>query len=217
MMNFNDKGQRAMVLVLQAVLFIGLGVFAAVLVQQRHLADPKVRLDIAHQALLDGNDRTAFALFSGLADAGNARAQYWLGDMYERGYGVKKDMKKAIDWLKKAAVQGLATAQARLGELYLDGQQAPQDFTAARSWLEKAANQHQASAERLLGDMARNGLGMPRDPVRAYQLYEQAILDGDEYAVHLRDRVLEKMSPEQLAQAQAATRPSTTDSAPASR
>jgi TPR repeat protein len=62
--------------------------------------------------------------------------------MYEFGYGVPKDIPEALNWMKKAADQGLATAQARLGEIYFAGNETVQDFKAAREWLQKAADQH---------------------------------------------------------------------------
>ena len=50
------------------------------------------------------------------AEQGLAQAQCRLGDFYEYGEGVTKDLVKAAEWYRKAAEQGLAQAQCRLGD-----------------------------------------------------------------------------------------------------
>ena len=42
-----------------------------------------------------------------LAEHGNAKAQYHLALMYQRGEGVKKDYQKALKWYRKAAKKEL--------------------------------------------------------------------------------------------------------------
>ncbi len=53
-----------------------------------------------------------------LAKKGNAEAEYKVGEMYETGFGVKKDMAEAKNWITKAANQGHETAGFKL--LYWD-------------------------------------------------------------------------------------------------
>jgi len=53
-----------------------------------------------------------------LAKKGNAEAEFKVGEMYETGFGVKKDQKQAEIWIKKAAAQGHETAGFKL--LYWD-------------------------------------------------------------------------------------------------
>jgi hypothetical protein len=202
-MNENKPTRRLPVVIVQLLVFLAVGMLIGYFFQKQQMKDPKTRLAVAHEALAEGDDAAAFKLFHGLAESGNARAQYWLADMYEFGYGVKKDVPKAISWMEKAANQGLATAQGRLGEIYFTGQEAVQNFKAARNWLQKAADQRNAVAERRLAQMEAQGLGGPQDVVRAYVLYEQAILDGDGYSVRLRDELLKQMSPAQVTEAQA--------------
>jgi|GEM_PF-4289085 len=55
-----------------------------------------------------------------LAEQGNPEAQYKVGEMYEQGKGVPKDMDKAKEWFKKAAKQGHRKANYKL--LYLEVQ-----------------------------------------------------------------------------------------------
>ena len=49
-----------------------------------------------------------------LAKKGNAEAEFKVGEMYETGFGVKKNMKEALVWTNKAAAQGHETAGFKL-------------------------------------------------------------------------------------------------------
>lgn len=159
-------------------------------------------LEGAIQALRWGYDRTALSLLRPLTAEGNARAEYWLSDMYENGLGVRADMRAALDLLKKSAEQGFAPAQARLGELYLRGDEAMQDFGAAMRWLSEAALGGNAVAQREVGQMYALGLGVSRDPAEAYGWYENAARAGDGLAERLRDDIASQMSPQQIAKGQ---------------
>ena len=74
--------------------------------------------DTALKAYDDGDHQTAFALFSPLAEQGDAWAQYNLGNMYYFGRGTAKDEAEAFRWYKKAAEQGDADAQYSLAKQY---------------------------------------------------------------------------------------------------
>ena len=49
------------------------------------------------------------------AERGDAAAQVQLGDAYDTGTGVKRDVAEAIKWYRKAAEQGNAEGQNSLG------------------------------------------------------------------------------------------------------
>ncbi len=70
-----------------------------------------------------GDYKTAFNEWKPLAELGDAKAQYNLGQMYRKGQGVSQDDKQAVKWYRKAAEQGFAAAQGNLGvimaEVYL--------------------------------------------------------------------------------------------------
>jgi hypothetical protein len=59
----------------------------------------------------------AFPLYARLADAGNAEAQFRLGEMYWYGDGTAVDMSKSRAWLQKAASSGHAGARETLAVL----------------------------------------------------------------------------------------------------
>lgn len=63
----------------------------------------------------------AVAQVTARAEAGDAHAQFALGEAYSRGQGVAKDERAARRWYEKAAAQKLAQASRRLGEMYASG------------------------------------------------------------------------------------------------
>ena len=121
-----------------------------------------------------------------LAEKGDAGAQYNLGLMYEQGYGVTPDIKKATAWFEKAAEQGEANAQYRLGSLYYHGQGVPRNVQLAAAWYKKAAEQGHPQAQAALGNLYLSGEGVSRDSSKAaywhkksLQLKKQSDFTGD--------------------------------------
>lgn len=55
------------------------------------------------------------------AEAGDASAQYYLGDRYDIGLDVPEDKAEAVRWFRLAAEQGYARAQVMLGWMYRFG------------------------------------------------------------------------------------------------
>ena len=162
-------------------------------------ATADAKLQIALQAFRSGNDATALTLLTPLANAGNAKAQYWLADIYEDDDpGVKPDLTKAQALLEKSAAQGFVPAERRLGQLYLRGTATLQDFGKAQSWLRKAATAGDARAQEHLGHIYALGLGVPQDISQAYGWYENAALHGDGLAERMRDDLLKRMSPAEI-------------------
>lgn len=88
-------------------------------VEKSRVSDPQSRLQVAIQNFQSGYDQAALSTLRPLADQGNAKAQYWLADIYENGLGVKKDVATSTSLLEKSAAQGFAPAEGRLGALYL--------------------------------------------------------------------------------------------------
>ncbi|MDA8000445.1 MAG: sel1 repeat family protein [Alphaproteobacteria bacterium] len=70
-------------------------------------------------ALLKGDYETALQEWEPLAEQGDAKAQYSLGNLYYFGNGVPRNYEMALKWFRPAAEQGLARAQYNLGTLYL--------------------------------------------------------------------------------------------------
>ena len=146
-----------------------------------------------------------------LADQGNAKAQYELGNQYNEGWGAQNDAEVA-KWWRKAAEQGYVQAQVALAELYSAGwdgvsglYQVPQDYTEAVWWYRLAANQGSLLAQNNLGILFENGRGVPQDYVQAYMWFNLAAAKSknpDSLEINNRDRVAAKMTPAQIAEAQ---------------
>jgi len=73
------------------------------------------------------------------AEKGDAKAQYNLALIYDRGIGVKNDDSKALKWYRLAAEQGYAEAQYNLGMMYYFGKGVDQDNIKAYQWIILAA------------------------------------------------------------------------------
>jgi TPR repeat protein len=93
-------------------LFVALSVLA---VGGPARADP---YEDAKAAYDRGDNAAAFRLWQPLAQAGDARAQFWLGAMYDLGRGVPQDHAMAASWYRYAAEQGLPNAQHNLAHMY---------------------------------------------------------------------------------------------------
>ena len=86
------------------------------------------------------------------AEAGQAWAQYEVGECYYYGKGVSKDYAEAAKWWRLAAEQGDAKAQRSLGWCYDSGEGVSWDMTEAVRWYRKAAEQGDATAQGNLGN-----------------------------------------------------------------
>ena len=86
-----------------------------------------------------GDFATALRELTPLAEQGDAKAQFFLGNMYSIGQGVPQDHAEAVKWFRLAAEQGLAEAQNNLGVSYTVGKGVPQDDITAHMWFNLAA------------------------------------------------------------------------------
>ncbi len=141
------------------------------------------------------------------AEQGYADAQFKLGVMYSDGQGVPQDDAEAVRWYRKAAEQGVAIAQFILGDKYSEGRGVSKDYVETVRWWRKAAEQGFAVAQHNLGLMYGNGQGVPEDYVQAHMWYDLAASgfppgEARDRAARKRDKVAERMTPEQVAEAQ---------------
>jgi cell division septation protein DedD len=134
------------------------------------LADVKKGVD-AWQA---GNYGAAIAEWRPLAEAGDADAQFNLGQAYKLGRGVPVNIQTAQSWYEKAARQGHAQAQALVGLiLFQNGNRA-----GAMPWIKKGADNGDARAQYILGTALFNGDLLAKDWPRAYALMTRAAAQG---------------------------------------
>lgn len=108
------------------------------------------------------------------AAAGDADAQFNLGQAYKLGRGVPMDMAQAERWYALAAQQGHLQAEDNYGLiLFQNGKRAD-----AVKWLEKSSQRGEARSQFVLGTMLFNGDAVPKDWRRAYALMTRASSAG---------------------------------------
>lgn len=108
------------------------------------------------------------------AQAGDAEAQFQMGEAYRAGKGVTADIESAIMWYRRAAALGHIRASEELGfALFAHG-----DRREAMPFIEKAAARGEARAFYLLGTAHFNGDYATRDWPLAYAQTERAAAAG---------------------------------------
>ena len=137
-----------------------------------------------------------------LARDGDARAQFQLGVMYQKGEGVAADATEAARWYGLAAEQDHAPSQASLAGLYYTGQGVAHDHHEAVGWFERAARQGNTDAQYRLGALYLRGHGVPKDVVRAHAWLSLAAMRGSKSARERRVEVEAMMSAAELAEAE---------------
>ena len=109
--------------------------------------------------------------------------------------------------LRAPAEHGNASAQAVLCFLHTYGRGVPQSFREAAHWCHRSAEQGNAQGQYLLGLLYNNGHGVPEDFVQAYKWLNLAAAHAAgpkrDFSYRIRDSVATKMSPAQVAKAQA--------------
>lgn len=133
-----------------------------------------------------GKDPGKAALwFERAALQGNRYAQEKLGDLYEAGIGVKKNLVLAFDWRLKAAEQGSLQAQIKVSAMLQSGEGTPRDEEKAHAWLEHAATEGSAEAQYLLGKTMHGHPDAVKHRAEARTWLEKAARQGYDKAAHL--------------------------------
>ncbi len=120
------------------------------------------------------NPEFAVKLFTEAANGGITVAKYKLGKMLLNGDGVEKDIPKAIEWLKQAAVEENEFAEYALGRLFLKGEEVEKDVFAAEEYLLKSASRGNKYAAYLLGKEYLSGENFGKDAMKAVEYLELA-------------------------------------------
>jgi TPR repeat protein len=134
--------------------------------------------DLASRAFFAGDYATAKRLWEKLATENDPAAMTNLGIMYEKGVGVKQDVKAAETLYLRAANLGYAQAQFDLGNLYYNGVGIDRDYKQAGRWYMAAAMSGHLRAQYYLAQMYENGEGVKADNVNALKWYLKAADGG---------------------------------------
>lgn len=113
------------------------------------------------------------------AEAGDARAQAWLGRAYTLGDGMQQDTVEATRWLRLAAGNGDAEARNMLGRWYERPGNAEHDLRQASALYRQAYEKGDFDGRIAYARLLLNGADEERNPERAVALYRQAAEAGD--------------------------------------
>jgi hypothetical protein len=85
------------------------------------------------------NYETALKVWMAQAESGDAEAQNYVGEIYDKGLGTAPDHARAAQWYEKASAQGLKRAKTNLGYLFEQGLGVPRDMTRALNLYREAS------------------------------------------------------------------------------
>jgi TPR repeat protein len=113
-----------------------------------------------------------------LAKKGNAEAQFKVGEMYESGRGVQKNMNEAMKWINKAAAQGNKAAGYNLLYKDLEKNGVTKENKPGLADLQNAARDGDGYAQYYVGLMHSNGVGVRKNSNEALDWLGKASLVG---------------------------------------
>eukprot|EP00960_Hanusia_phi_P044125 756481-Hanusia_phi.AAC.8 len=126
-----------------------------------------------------GEDDDIFQYQETLAEAGDTRAQAWLGHRYYWGAGgVPRDRARALDYLQRAARDGNVEAQYNLGVMYAYGHGVPKDRNESLNLFRKAAAQGYVAALNGLALSLTDG-SADNNLTEAFHYFNQSALSGN--------------------------------------
>ena len=102
-----------------------------------------------------------------------------LGNFYETGSGVKKNINEALKWYEKSANAGNALGEASLGALYYDGKGVSKDSAKAFQLFEKSAMKNDVRGMTGLAMCYYKGDGIAKDYVKAYEILKRIVQVDD--------------------------------------
>lgn len=137
--------------------------------------------------------KTALQLLKPLADKGDPKAQWLVGNIYAYGLGVHRDEVEGSKWCQKAADSGYAAAERDVGEAYrvLKGSVkvskchhvGHRDDAEAMKWLRRAAKHGSIEAEFEVGLLYDFGNpGVPKDKAEAVRWWQKSAEHGFDIA-----------------------------------
>ena len=135
------------------------------------------------------------------AKSGDAKAQYDVAAMYEKGNGVARNEEKAFEWYLKSAEQGNDKAAYKVGFMYLRGKGVKSNYNQAHKWLSNAAEQNNVRAYYYLGTMYEKGNGVPKNLQTAVNWYTRAQKGGFTLAVERVEDLKKRMDQNETRQA----------------
>lgn len=138
--------------------------------------------------VLEGKFRSELAK----AEQGDPKAQYAVGEMYEKGRGVDRDLRSAFSWYSKASQKGNMKAEYKLGMAYLNGKGIRKNYRKAYEWLKKSSDKGYVRAQYYLGTLYEEGLGTEQNIDKALKWYKLALQGGYDMAASGIQRITQR-------------------------
>ncbi|MGD8498767.1 MAG: SEL1-like repeat protein [Chromatiales bacterium] len=157
-----------------------------------------------------------FRFQSKLAEQGNPVAQFKLGEMYEQGLAVDRDLDVAKSWYQKAAAQGHEPAQQRLDALARPAaaaasadeararEQARREAEARQKAMQEAAAREQAAREQAAKERAAREKAARDKAAREKAARERAARDKAAREKAARERAARERAQREAAAAEKA-------------
>lgn len=126
----------------------------------------------------------AVAFYRKAAEAGHGEGKHHLGTMYYMGRGVEKDRERAVSLFREAADLGYVRAHVSLGLAFEQGGGVAQSYADAAEQYRSAIEKDRIPrALAYLAWLHAEGEGVDRDLGKARRLYEEAVAEGDNFAL----------------------------------
>ncbi len=137
-----------------------------------------------------------------LAEKGDAKKQFRLGQAYELGLGVPKDPAEAMRWYRLAAGQREPVALFHVGNKLWEGSGEPKNEREALWHWMLSAEQGFAPAQAALGKLLSTGSEkIVIDKVQAYMWLSLASTQGDQEAERRLAALTKGLQPKQMVEA----------------
>ena len=168
----------------------------------------KGEVDDPFAGVVYGNDPNPKEIvrLRGRVSQGDVSALELLADHYSMGVGVKKNNKEAARLRGLAAAKGRVDAQTKLAWMYRIGEGVAQNYREAMRLYRLAAAQGDQHAMIELGWLYSEGKAVPRDFVRSHMWYNLGSVSEISSGSTNRSDIEAKMTPAQIAEAQAMAR-----------
>lgn len=143
-----------------------------------------------------GRFEEARRVWTSLAEAGEAEAQFHLGILYDLGRGTRRDPAIAYGWYRRAADTGLPEAQFNVAVMRDAGDGVARDPAGAATWYAMAAAHGHPRARYNLGQLYASGEGVPRNPSQAMAWFRAAARGGLSAATEKLPKLDERARPD---------------------
>lgn len=119
--------------------------------------------------------KSVLAMIKGGREKCGASYQFWLAVAYQHGFGVTKNFRDALLWLKRSAKNGFLPAQGLLGKALVMGTWTPRNCKVGLRLLRQNSEAGFALGTDMLGYLYKNGICVEKSPKRAVVYFEKAV------------------------------------------